>query len=244
MAQTMTADPASTGSKSLPARIVGVIFSPRAAYADVAARPRWLGAFLTVSILSGAATAAFMASEVGRNAVVDQQIAQAQAFGRQMPQAQIDMMERMSGIYMYIAPAIQLVSFGIGGLIVAGLAFAVFNAMLGGDGTFKQAFSVVVHSGAVLVVQGAFTFPLDYMRETLTSPTNLSVFVPFLEETSFVARTLGSIDLFLIWWMISLSIGLGVLYKKRTGPIATSVLTFYAVIAVIIAAVKSAVSGA
>jgi hypothetical protein len=154
------------------------------------------------------------------------------------------MIERISGYYVYFAPAIQLVSFAIGGLIVAGLAFAVFNAMLGGDGTFKQVFSIVAHSGAVMVVQGAFTLPLDYMRETLTSPTNLSVFLPFLEEKSFAARMLGSIDLFLIWWMVSLSIGLGVLYKKRTGPIAISVLTFYVAIALIIAAVKSAVSGA
>jgi len=43
MAQTMTADAAATKGKSLPARVAGVIFSPRATYADVAARPRVLG---------------------------------------------------------------------------------------------------------------------------------------------------------------------------------------------------------
>jgi hypothetical protein len=39
--------------------------------------------------------------------------------------------------------------------------------------------------------------------------TNLAVFFPFLDENSFPARLLGSIDLSLIWWIVSLPIGLG-----------------------------------
>jgi nucleoside recognition membrane protein YjiH len=46
-----------------------------------------------------------------------------------------------------------------------------------------------------------------------------------------------------IWWMLSLAIGLGVLYRKRTGPIATTMLAVYAVIGVIIAAIKTASTG-
>jgi hypothetical protein len=68
------------------------------------------------------------------------------------------------------------------------------------------------------------------------------VFVPFLDENSFLSRLLGTIDLFQIWWLVVLAIGLGVLYKRRTGPIATSLLTVYAVIILAIAAVRSALS--
>jgi FtsH-binding integral membrane protein len=70
------------------------------------------------------------------------------------------------------------------------------------------------------------------------------VFFPFLDDNTFPARLLGSIDLFLVWWFISLAIGLGVLYRKRTGPIATTLLVVYASIGLIIAAVKTATSGA
>jgi hypothetical protein len=47
-----------------------------------------------------------------------------------------------------------------------------------------------------------------------------------------------------IWWMLSLSIGLGVLYRKRTGPIAVTLLAVYVAIGVIIAAIKTASTGA
>ena len=99
----------------------------------------------------------------------------------------------------------------------------VFNAVLGGDATFKQVFSVVAHAGVVSLAQQLFVYPLDYARGSLSSPTNLGVFLPFLDENTFPARLLGAIDLFLIWWMVNLAIGLGVLYKRRTGPIATGI---------------------
>jgi len=111
------------------------------------------------------------------------------------------------------------------------------------DATFKQVYAVVAHSGVVIAVQQLFTLPLDYVRETLSSPTNLAVFLPFLDENSFPARLLGSIDLFVIWWSINLAIGLGVLYRKRTGPIATTLLVIYVTIGLVIAAVKTALAG-
>ncbi len=41
-----------------------------------------------------------------------------------------------------------------------------------------------------------------------------------------------------------LAIGLGVLYKQRTGSIAVSMLVIYVGLAVVIAAIKSALAGA
>jgi hypothetical protein len=245
VAQTMTAESAAaTRSRSLPARIAGILFSPRATYADVAAHPRWLGMFLTVFLVTGTATTALMSTEIGRNAIVDRQISQAEEYGRHLNQAQLDTIERISSYYVYFAPVLQFVFLTLGSLFVAGVALAVFNALLGGDARFKQVYAVVAHSGVVLALLSLFSTPLAYARESVAGATSLAVFLPFLDERSFAARLLGSIDLTFIWWMVSLSIGLGVLYRKRTGPIATTMLVVYVAIGVIIAAIKTAASGA
>jgi Yip1 domain len=246
VAQTIAAGTttATTGSKGLLARLLGVLFSPRATYADVSARPRWFGAFLAVYLVTTTVATGFMSTEIGRNAVVDQQVSQSEAYGRRMNQQQIDRIEQMSHYYAYFTPVIQLVSLGVGSLLIAGIAFAVFNAVMGGDASFKQVYAVVVHSGVVLAVLSPFTTALAYARETMTTATNLAVFFPFLDDTSFVARLLGSIDLVFIWWFISVAIGLGVLYRRRTAPIATTLLILYASIGAIIAAIKTATSGA
>jgi quinol-cytochrome oxidoreductase complex cytochrome b subunit len=83
-----------------------------------------------------------------------------------------------------------------------------------------------------------FTMALSFASGK-TAGANLGIFVPFLDEKSVVTLFLGSIDLFFVWATISLAIGLGVLYKRRTGPIATSLLGIYVVIALVIAFFRS-----
>jgi len=241
--QTPTAESATAPANSLPARFAGILFAPRATYAGVAAHPRWLGIFLTVYLIMGSATVALLSTEIGRNAVVDQQITQSEAYGRHLTQVQIDQIEKFAPYSVYVAPVFQLLFLVVGGLVVSGLAFAVFNAVLGGDATFKQVFAVVCHSAVVLAALSLFTTPLAYARETLSSATNLGIFLPFLDESSFLARLLGSIDLIFIWWILSLAIGLGVLYRRRTGPIAITMFAVYVVIGIIIAAIKTASTG-
>jgi hypothetical protein len=245
MATAVATEGARPTAWSLPARIWGVLFTPRSAYADVAAHPRWLGAFLVVFLVSAAAASTFMSTDVGRNAVIDQQITQSEAWtGRPVTQQQLDRLETMSKYFAYTAPAFQLVFFILGSLVISGLAFAVFNALLGGDAAFKQVYAVVVHSGVILAALALFSTPLAYARQTLSSATSLAVFFPFLDDSSFAARLLGAIDLAYIWWMVSLSIGLAVVYRRRTAPVATTLLAVYALIGVAVAAIKTAASGA
>ena len=229
---------------SLFGRIPGVIFSPRATYAGVAARPRALGALAFVVLISIAGTFTFLSTETGQQAMLDQQVRTMESFGVKMNDATYERIEQVAGRAKYFGAAGQLIALPLEALVVAGIAFAVFNAAQGGDGTFRQVFAVVSHSGVVIALSQIFGLPLAYARENMSGATNLGVLAPFLDENSFPALVLGSVDLFMLWWAVSVAIGLGVLYRKRTGPIAATLIVVYVAIGVIIAAVKSAVSGA
>jgi len=227
----------------LLARVGGVIFSPRATYAAVAAKPRAGGVLAVVLTVCAVSLFVFLSTEVGQQATLDQQVRQMEAFGRPLNDAQYARLEQMAPYSRYFGAGFQLVTLPLAALIVAGIAFAVFNAVLGGDATFKQAYAIVAHSGVIIAAQQIFALPLAYARESLSGSTNLAVFFPFLDENTFAARMLGAIDLFLVWWIVSLAIGFGVLYRRRTGPIATALLLIYASIGLIIAAIKTAISG-
>ena len=234
--------PADAAPKGLFSRIAGVFFSPRATFADVAARPKWFGVLATGSVIVIAGLFVLFSTEVGQQAWIDQQVRGSESFGRALTDQQYQGMERIAPYIGYIVAGAYVIVIPIIVMIVSGILLGVFNALLGGDATFKQMVAVVSHAGLINALATIFAVPLDYMRETLSSPTNLGVFVPFLDETTFAARLLGTIDLFQIWWLVTLSIGLGVLYKRRTGPIAASLFTVYAVIILAIAAVRSALS--
>jgi hypothetical protein len=231
---------------SLIARLSGVLLGPRKAYGEVAARPRWLGALAVVLAIMATCSIVFFSTEIGRQALFDQQIRAVESLGIKLPDASYQLLEErtLSPSTPYITAAGQVVFVPIFMLVIAGIVIAVFNAVLGGSGTFKQAFAVVAHSGVIIAVQQLFVYPLDYARESLSSATSLAVFLPFLDDTTFPARLLAGIDLFLIWWIVNLAIGLGVLYKRRTAPIAVGILGVYLAIALVIAGVKTALSGA
>ena len=80
---------------------------------------------------------------------------------------------------------------------------------------FKAAMAIAVHATVVLAVQQIVATPLHYVRESLTSPSNLAGLMPMLEEGTWPARWFGSIDVFGLWWVWLLAVGLGAATGRR-----------------------------
>jgi hypothetical protein len=70
--------------------------------------------------------------------------------------------------------------------------------------------------------------PINYARESLGGATSLGVIVPGLGDATFAARLFGSIDIFALWWVALVAIGLGMLYRRRAASIARWLLGAYA----------------
>jgi hypothetical protein len=232
-------DPAAP--KGLAARIAGVIFSPGETYRSIVAHPRVLGVLAVATIIMAAAVFVFLSTEVGQNAALDYQTRAMESFGINVPDEVYDRMEQqVAGMGRYISPVSILVTIPLICAVVAGIMLLIFNVVLGGDATFKQAYAVVAHAEILIALQQLFITPLNYVRETMSSATTLAVFVPMLDETNFVARFLGWVDLFRIWWIVSLAIGTAVLYKRKSGPIAWTLLGLYVLFALAVAAALTA----
>jgi hypothetical protein len=230
--------------KSLVARFIGVFTAPRETFAAVAVSPKWLGMLALTTIIVAIFTALPLTTDAGKQAAIDQQVTQMQSFGMTVSDQMYEQLEKGSGRMPYVTGISVLVISPIIGLIIAGILFAIFNAAMGGEASFKQVFAVLAHASAISAVSAIFSGTINYFRGSMGSVANLGALMPMLPENSFVGRLLGTIDIFLIWYVIVLAIGLGVLYRRRTQPIAIALLTVYAVIAVVIALIKSRVGGA
>lgn len=224
-----------TGTSAAPlslfARVIGIITSPTETYKSIVAHPKWLGMLLLTTLFAAVMTGGFLFTEVGQNAWLDAAIRPG------TPPEQIQAMERMAPMLAYFSIGGVLVSIPVMLLLVSGVLYAIFNAALGGTSTFKQLFTVTVHAGAIGMLAQAFTMPLNYMRESMTSSSSLAVMLPMLETDSFIYRLAAWADLFVIWQLIVLSIGLGVLYKRKPGPIALTILAVYFGIAVLVTSI-------
>ena len=235
MAETTQAAAPAQAPKNVFARFAGIIFSPKETFENVVAYPRVLGMLVLVCVISAVLLGAFFATPVGRDAWIEAALLQRP----DMPPEQVAMVEKMAQFAGPLAIGQAVIGVPLVILILSGILFAVFNAMLGGNATFKQVFAVVTHSWVVPTASSFFTIPLMYVRGAMTSATNLSVLLPMIDEESFLGRLLGTIDFFWIWACIVIAIGLAVLYRKKTQPILTGFLVLYGVIALIVAVVKS-----
>lgn len=237
--------PGSTPAASSPgllSRMIGVLISPRETYAAVAARPRSFGVLAVVLVLIVGAQIGVLSTDGGRDLmlgqILDQQVRAMESSGRPVSNEMYAQMEAQMTRFLYVIPLAGLVTIPIVMAISAGLLTVVFSMLLGGAATFKHVYAVVAHSSVIVAVQTLFTSGLS-LAAGKPAGANLAIFFPMLEETAFATVLLSTIDLFLVWSTISTAIGIGVLYKRRTGPVATGLLLVYAAVALVIAFVRS-----
>ena len=152
MANTTVQTGANPAPKSLPARFIGIITSPRATYESVVAHPKWFGMLALTSLIALAVHAGFPLTTEGR-ARKRGSMRRPRQSNRSDPGQRSACTQRMEKMAPYCrlhhrcgradrdAPIIVTVP-------SPGILFAIFNAAMGGNATFKQVFTVVVHAGA------------------------------------------------------------------------------------------------
>ena len=219
-------------SPNLAARLFGVLLSPRSMFAAIVARPRPLAALLVVCLGAGVPGTWLSSTELGQQLLLEQQVAGMESFGVRVTDEMYAEMERRFENAVYFGLVGPFVAFPIIAFVIAGLVWTACYVILGAHAPFKAMYAVVTHVGIVGVLQQFFAVPLNYARGVMSTPTTLAALLPMLEEGTFVQRTLGLVELFTVWQVFLLAVGTGVLFKRRTGPIATTFYSLYAVIAI------------
>ena len=220
-------------------RFIGIITSPRSTFASVVAHPKWFGMYLLTAVIIAFGAALPMTTDAGKQAVLDQQASGMEAFGMQVSDEMYEQLRQRTSTAPYTTAGSVIVGSLIMSLIIAGILWAIFNAAMGGDARYKQILAVLFHAGVISALGQLFTGPINYFRGSVSSATSLGALLPMLDDQSFIGKLAGAIDIFIIWWIIVLAIGLAVLYRRKTQPIAITLFAVYAVIAIGIAAFTS-----
>ena len=252
---------------SLFARVLGVLHSPRTTFDAVARAPRWFGVVALAFLVATASTAILLETEVGQLALLDQWERRTYAFGQSIDDGQYAALEEASRHGAAVAALSSLASGPLLTVGLSGLFFAIFQAgrpagrvagrvasrpdepVLAGRSafadrpTYRQVLAVVAHAGVILALRQVIAAPITYTRESLASPTTLAVFFTMLDEASWPARVFGILDLFVIWWIVVLAIGMSVLYGRPARRLATMFVGTYVTLAVVLAVVMAITGG-
>lgn len=226
---------------TLTQRLWGAIARPRQVFDAVLQGPTWMGTLVCCTAVSAAAWAILYSTEVGRLALVDQLERTVLALGRPVTNTSYTGLQALSraGSAYAVARAVLLgpvltAAVGIGlhvGTLVMRRAQRAAQPI-----SLRQCLALATHAGVILTVRDLVAAPLSYVRETTASATTLGRLFPLLDDTSTLARFLGSLDVFVLWWVALVGLGAALVWGRTVRRTVTGALCVFVVGAGVVAA--------
>jgi hypothetical protein len=204
-------------------KVLNIFFEPRKVFGSLKIKPTWLVPFLIMAVLGiGFFYYTFPY-------IMNQQVERIQENERIPEEQKEQIIENMKEKnhppvwQLAFAPAGTMVSL----VVAAAVLFFIFNVLLGGDSSFRRVFSVYCYASLVAMLGMIVRFPLIMTKGDMNVQTSLALLLSPNAKDSFLYSVLSSFDVFSIWQVILVSMGLGVIYKYSTKKAFTAVVILW-----------------
>lgn len=208
-------------------RIVGVLFSPSQTFADIARKPDWVVPLLLLLVVSYISVFT-ITGKVDFNSAYREQM-EAQHMPADQQERAMRFASAIGKSVMYVAPFL-----GIGGLVVAAALMFLGLRMVGGQLTFLQALSVTAYAWMPHVLAGIIGIVVGMTRKTIgveelqTLVHSNPAFLVHMKTNPMLFNFLSSLDLFTVWVIVLLTIGLAIAGKVSKAKSFAVVFTLWA----------------
>jgi hypothetical protein len=231
------------------ARLSGVFFEPPKAFADIASRPTfWVP--LILSILVGLVYSFLLGQHVGWNEVFRQGMQMNPRAAQQFDQLPADQRERAMELQARFAPVgaygAVVVGTPVGILVIAAVLLAIVRGILSAPVGFGQMFAIVAYAGMPRIIQTILMTIVMFLKKPEEFNTlnplafNPGAFMDPQTSSKFVYSLASSLDLFTIWYMVLIAVGIKAAGRKVSfGGALASVIFPWLVVVLIAATIKS-----
>jgi hypothetical protein len=201
-------------------RITGVFIDPKKAFADIAARPRWIVPVVLLILAAMAFTYTYT-SRVGWERYIRQTMENnpsMQNLPADQREARIQTGAKFAPIVGYVG---SLLFVPIGALVIGGALLLVCKMMGAGALNFKQMFAISAYSMLPGLISSILAIIVMFIKNpeefNLQNPLafNLGAFMePPPNSGKFLYSLATSIDLFSFWTILLLAVGISVAARK------------------------------
>jgi uncharacterized membrane protein len=194
-------------------RLIGVFFEPAKTFEDVAARPNFWAPLILVIVVSLSYMVLF-GQHVGWERMIRQQtMASAQA--AQLPPDQLEQRIQMGAKFAPIATYLAiLLGVPLVWLIWSAVLLGIVKGMMSAQLRLKQVFAIVAYSSVPGVIMALLAIAVMFMKPpedfNLQNPLffNPGAMMDQATTSKFVYSLASSLDLFRIWTLVLIAIGL------------------------------------
>jgi hypothetical protein len=116
--------------------------------------------------------------------------------------------------------------------VTAGVAHVLMK-MVGGKGRFRQARAIVSWSLLITALGSLIKVPIMAAKNSMIVETGPSLFFKNLEPSDKMFRFLSTLDIFTLWWLVLLVIGLAIGYRTSYGKSVVTVVILWILMVVV-----------
>jgi len=208
-------------------RMMGVFFSPKLTFASIGRKPDWLIPFIII-ILLAVISVYFMQPIIISESLQKQHEKMEE---RGMSAEQMDTAaEQTAKVMKFTVLPIGIVGFAFTLVLGALIWLFVGNIFLGGAAKFKHTFAVNVYRSLIPTIGGLIKLPIILSKETLNVHFSLATFMSDELRETFLYKVLMHTDIFNIWSIAVLCIGLAAIYNfnvKKVWPVVVLIYVAY-----------------
>jgi hypothetical protein len=217
-------------------RLLGVFISPGETFADIARAPDFI-APLIVGILCSVVVSETMLAKFGMDRIIRMQLEQSGRATSMSPEQLDQAVHQGAAIGAVLTHVVGLIMSPIYLLIIAGLGILILDGIFGATANFKTIFSTTCYAYLLSLVPTVMALAMilfgdpDHFNAQNPAPTNVGFFLNPLETSKALQSLASSVDLYVIWFLIVLAIGLheASARKVKTGSIFWSYVGAWAV---------------
>ncbi|MDH3892309.1 MAG: YIP1 family protein [candidate division Zixibacteria bacterium] len=179
-----------------------VFYSPTAFFEKSKERPSLLAPFIAFAVLL--ITFSLVTIDISFETLMERTQEQTQGRMEFTPEEARSMKRQVlvnDNVVLFLVP-----------LIAAGLCMLWGNLVYPGAARFKQVLSVMLYGEVIYAVGKIVLAPLMLIKQTTSVSLSLAVLAPYLGESRLLPLALSRIDLFLIWEIVAIGIGLSIIY--------------------------------
>jgi hypothetical protein len=212
--------------------MIGVLFSPNETFADIARRPNILLPLIILFVISVVSTVLVIPRIDFETGMRDQLANSGKLNGMSTEEADRVIRIGTAGVKIFIY-SLPLIMLGVWALF-AGVLLISFK-LFGGEGTFKQAYSVMLYAWVPMLIKGIVgmcivlakgTVGMEEMADLVRSNPG---FLVGMKTNPGLFSLLSSFDVFSIWMVILLIIGFSFVARVSKAKSAVIVITLWAV---------------
>jgi len=210
-------------AQSFPQRLIGVFISPSETFEDVARKPGFWAPLIAV-VIGSVAVIETMLWKIGAERITRANFEQSKQAASMSPE-QID--QAVSQAAKFTSVAMHIAGF-LGApivlLIIAGVGILIVNVIFGARASFKTVFSVVCYADLISLLGALMSVALilfgdpEHFNSQNPVPGNIGFFLSQHDVSKPLYTLASSVDIFSIWLMILLGIGLSKATAGKTKP--------------------------